>query len=147
MKRRLLTIAIATLMALAAFAIPSSSTPTAQCATGDCEMDCYAAESTCRAAGQGRYNYCRSQEGRSEQDCARERGRVYNECMDARGRERCIDYRTIVTWFCRCGRYGQKPIYLENYDYYEENEVPFQYTWEGMGCDTNPEICDPTLWL
>lgn len=151
MKRRILTLALALLLMMIAVAIPTATTRSAQCATGTCETDCYAAQSACRLSAQGRYNYCRNQELRSEHDCSLERGRVYNECMDSQGCKQCIDFRTTQTWFCRCGRYGipaRPGIYVESYDYYEEEEgVPYEYTWDGMGCDTSPEVCDPMLWL
>ena len=153
MKRRILTLTLMLAMVvMIAIAISAATTPTAQCATaGSCTTDCEAQRDSCRTLAQGRYNYCRTQEMRSEQDCKTERGRVYNECMNSHGCQECADWRTAETWFCRCGRFGgiaRPGINVEPLDYYEEwGVVPYEYSWEGMGCDTSPEICDPTLWL
>lgn len=127
----------------------------------DCVSECTAVRESCRTIARGAYNHCLNQEQLPDSECRARRTTVYLDCMRGTDCRQCYDGTDNTNgclWYCKCGKpanckpgftpaFPNKDPGLENYDHYEDDEAPPGYTWEGMGCDVDPEICDPTLWL
>lgn len=152
MKRFSRIIMISSLFALACFALvlstsPASTVVTAQSST--CESRCDAARESCRTAAKAVYNDCKAHGG-SDAYCGDRRSTAYVSCMQGSGCNQCFDGRTGLLWYCACGRpYDMNSGGVKGggtispYDY---SDIPYGYTWEGWGCDSEPAYCDPGLW-
>lgn len=108
-----------------------------------CVSRCDTAKNTCWRTSTEYYRNCGS-----TQACRTRSNEIYNECMAERNCKQCFDGRTGAVWYCSCGRPTSSGGVRggENIEAYDYSEVPWDYTWEGWGCETNPEWCDPDLW-
>lgn len=134
---------LATITLLLVITIPTS----AQAFT--CESRCDGKRQDCKSYATGVYITC-GQQGGSQSACAQQRGQAYADCMGNAGCYECYDARIGLLFYCLCGASwgggGHGGGNIETYDYGYGGEVPFEFTWSGMGCNDWPELCDPSIW-
>jgi len=133
---------------LALFAAPGAFSTSISSNCQSCQQQCDAAILPCRDVAREAYIRC-GQQGGTEETCKRKRGDAYVQCTKEKGCERCVDFRTGLGYYCKCGNpwSGGGGRGGENIDPFY-NPDPFDPTNEedtSWYCELEPCFCQPDL--